>query len=145
MLKAAAMAVGVPRQFVLPATYDAQLAPKQTTATGRPRSQQDEATKAWNLHTALYYKAGGFPWSLVRDPHALDTCFIGILRDAGEAFDPAAVRAAAVHLGWKPDAARGLAQIGQDVLDRKPLKTSGTMPPWDATAINRWRGGAGST
>jgi hypothetical protein len=78
VLKAAAMHVGVPLQFVLPATYDATLAAKQTTATGRPRSQQDEATKAWNLHTALYYKAGGFPWSLVRDSHALDSCFIGI-------------------------------------------------------------------
>jgi hypothetical protein len=78
VLKAAAMSVGVPLQFVLPATYDPSLAKKQTTATGRLRTQQDEATKAWNLHTALYYKAGGFPWSLVRDPHALDSCFIGI-------------------------------------------------------------------
>ncbi|MGO9955930.1 MAG: argonaute/piwi family protein [Solirubrobacteraceae bacterium] len=78
VLKATAMRIGVPLQFVLPATYDASLASKQTTATGRPRTQQDEATKAWNLHTALYYKAGGFPWSLVRDPHALDSCFIGI-------------------------------------------------------------------
>ena len=78
VLKAAAMRIGVPLQFVLPATYDDTLAAKQTTATGRPRRQQDEATKAWNLHTALYYKAGGFPWSLVRDPHALDSCFIGI-------------------------------------------------------------------
>jgi hypothetical protein len=78
VLKAAAMGVGVPLQFVLPATYDHRLASKQTTATGKPRTQQDEATKAWNLHTALYYKAGGFPWSLVRDPHALDSCFIGI-------------------------------------------------------------------
>ena len=72
------MSVAIPLQVVLPATYDATLARKQTTATGNPRSQQDEATKAWNIHTALYYKAGGFPWSLVRDPHALDSCFIGI-------------------------------------------------------------------
>ena len=72
------MSVGIPLQFVLPATYDTALARKQTSATGRPRSQQDEATKAWNIHTALYYKAGGFPWSLVRDTHDLDSCFIGI-------------------------------------------------------------------
>jgi hypothetical protein len=78
VLKATAMSVGIPLQFVLPATYDTALARKQTTATGNPRSQQDEATKAWNIHTALYYKAGGFPWSLVRDPHDLDSCFIGI-------------------------------------------------------------------
>jgi hypothetical protein len=78
VLKAAATSTGVPLQFVLPATYDTALARKQTTATANPRSQQDEATKAWNIHTALYYKAGGFPWSLVRDPHDLDSCFIGI-------------------------------------------------------------------
>ena len=28
------------------------------------RPLQDEATRAWNFHTALYYKAGGTPWRL---------------------------------------------------------------------------------
>jgi len=28
--------------------------------------------------TALYYKAGGSPWRLVRDPRELTTCYIGI-------------------------------------------------------------------
>jgi hypothetical protein len=78
VLKAAAMKVGVPLQLILPATYDQTLATKQARATGRPTTGQDAATKAWNIHTALYYKAGGFPWSLVRDSHALDSCFIGI-------------------------------------------------------------------
>jgi hypothetical protein len=78
VLKAAAMGVGVPLQFLLPATYQPDLAHKQTIAAGRPRTQQEAATRAWNLHTALYYKAGGFPWSLVRNAHALDSCFIGI-------------------------------------------------------------------
>lgn len=39
---------------------------------------QDEATRAWNIHTALYYKAGGAPWRLLRSPSELTTCFVGI-------------------------------------------------------------------
>jgi hypothetical protein len=78
VVKAAALQQGVPLQFVRPATYDDSKARGQAEATGQPATQQDDATKAWNIHTALYYKAGGFPWSLIRDPHALDSCFIGI-------------------------------------------------------------------
>ena len=33
----------------------------------RARFSRCEATRAWNIHTALYYKAGGIPWRLVRD------------------------------------------------------------------------------
>jgi hypothetical protein len=39
---------------------------------------QDEATRAWNLHTALYYKAGGVPWRLSRDPADLASCYVGV-------------------------------------------------------------------
>ncbi len=42
------------------------------------RPLQDEATRAWNFHTALYYKAGGTPWRLTHDPEKLQTCFVGI-------------------------------------------------------------------
>jgi hypothetical protein len=78
VLKARAMAHPVPLQYVLPATYDPGKLRHQNTATRRPRQQQDEATRAWNLHTALYYKAGGYPWALVRESSELQTCFIGI-------------------------------------------------------------------
>ncbi len=30
------------------------------------------------MHTALYYKAGGIPWRLLRDAAELTTCFVGI-------------------------------------------------------------------
>ncbi|MFD5163274.1 hypothetical protein ACFWMJ_35385 [Streptomyces hawaiiensis] len=37
-------------------------------------SRQDEASRAWNLHVALYYKASGVPW---RNPADLTTCYVG--------------------------------------------------------------------
>ena len=52
-----------PTQIVLPHTYEGG-------------DVQDEATRAWNLCTALYYKAGGEPWR----PRGIreDTCFLGV-------------------------------------------------------------------
>jgi hypothetical protein len=46
------------------------------TRGGEKRQVQDPATRAWNFHTALYYKAGGIPWRLIRDADS-ETCFIG--------------------------------------------------------------------
>ena len=43
-----------------------------------PGPLQDEATRAWNIHAALYYKAGGVPWRLLRSAADLATCFVGI-------------------------------------------------------------------
>jgi len=42
------------------------------------RPLQDDATRAWNFHTAIYYKAGGIPWRLIHDPAKLQTCFVGV-------------------------------------------------------------------
>lgn len=39
---------------------------------------QDPATIAWNFFTALYYKASGTPWALVRRDSAETTCYAGI-------------------------------------------------------------------
>ena len=39
---------------------------------------QDEATRAWNLFTGIFYKAGGVPWKLAKPPGALNTCYVGI-------------------------------------------------------------------
>jgi hypothetical protein len=73
-LKGASMGFSRPLQLIRRTTWDPTFRPddKDTRAT------QDEATRAWNLHTALYYKSGGVPWRLPRDPAALTSCFVGI-------------------------------------------------------------------
>lgn len=84
LLKVKAMRLKKPLQFVRPPTYDETKSSKaRRPGRGRPgesnvRRLQDEATRAWNFHTALYYKAGGLPWRLVRDSAELSTCYVGI-------------------------------------------------------------------
>src|SRR5205823_13645105 len=66
-------------QMVRGETYG--LAAVQSTGGRRRRSSrrlQDEATRAWNFHTALYYKAGGALWRLPRTSTDLTSCFIGV-------------------------------------------------------------------
>jgi hypothetical protein len=77
-LKAKAMGLGKPIQLVLPPTYDPSKKRKLKTKNKEAGPLQDEATRAWNFHTALYYKAGGTPWRIVRDPNILSACHIGI-------------------------------------------------------------------
>lgn len=78
LLKARAMELGVPIQLLLPATYDESKRRKQKRHTERIRRLQDEATRAWNIYTALYYKAGGTPWRILRDPGELTSCYVGV-------------------------------------------------------------------
>lgn len=77
LLKARAMSLGVPLQLVLPSTYDDSKRLRQVRRDAL-RKPQDEATRAWNLYVALYYKAGGVPWRLVRDPAQLTVCYVGV-------------------------------------------------------------------
>jgi hypothetical protein len=73
--KAAALELGIPCQLVRPDTYGGGT----TAKSGHRRpSLQDEATRAWNFHTALYYKAGAVPWRLVRNSASLSTCHVGV-------------------------------------------------------------------
>ena len=76
LLKAKSIGLRVPIQFVRPTTYDSSA--KEISKKGTERGMQDPATRAWNFFTALYYKAGGTPWRLARDPSDLASCFIGI-------------------------------------------------------------------
>jgi len=63
-LKAAVMPHGIPVQLAW-----------QTTLQGGP-TVEDDATRAWNFWTGVYYKSGGIPWRVT----GLDrgTCYVGI-------------------------------------------------------------------
>lgn len=76
LLKARTMELR-PIQLMLPATFDPALARRLKIREG-VRRLQDDATRAWNFHTALYYKAHGRPWRLPRDSTRLQTCYVGI-------------------------------------------------------------------
>jgi hypothetical protein len=78
MLKARAMQqYRKPIQLILPSTYDPTKHRRQSKL-GRKRELQDEATRAWNIHTALYYKAEGVPWRLPRESTDLTVCYVGV-------------------------------------------------------------------
>ena len=78
-LKAKAMAWRKPIQILLPPTYDeTKKIPKRFGQHQDGRQLQDEATRAWNVHTALYYKAGGALWRLQRELSRLSACYVGI-------------------------------------------------------------------
>jgi hypothetical protein len=68
LLKAAAMRYSRPIQIIRRTTWD----PAFTPSGEDRRRLQDEATRAWDLHTALYYKAPcgcrspGLPYSPAR-------------------------------------------------------------------------------
>jgi hypothetical protein len=76
MLKARSLRHRIPIQIVRRETWDPKYRPK--TSDLGTRTVQDEATRAWNLHTALYYKAGGVPWRLLRNPADYATCYVGV-------------------------------------------------------------------
>lgn len=77
-LKAAAMSLRIPIQIVWPTTYDNSAVIKRELAVLSDRKVQDEATRAWNLFCAIYYKAGGTPWRMPRHSRGFDTCYLGI-------------------------------------------------------------------
>jgi hypothetical protein len=78
LLKARAMKLKKPTQIILPMTYDNAKRRQQKRDALKPRRLQDEATRAWNLYTALYYKAGGVPWRLIRDSKQPSVCYVGV-------------------------------------------------------------------
>lgn len=56
---------------------------RENTLKGNPKgtgTTQDDATTAWNLCTALYYKSSNntIPWKLNADPNKPLTCYVGI-------------------------------------------------------------------
>jgi hypothetical protein len=78
MLKVRAMAAGTPIQLLRPGTIGIPETRLRRRRGATPRTLQDEATRAWNLHSALYYKANGLPWRLARDSRERDACYVGV-------------------------------------------------------------------
>jgi hypothetical protein len=76
VLKAKSLHLRTPLQYVLPATYDESKSAAQKKL--KNRDQQDEATRAWNIFTAIYYKARGIPWRMTRDHADVRTCYLGV-------------------------------------------------------------------
>ncbi len=72
--KAKALELAAPCQLVRPDTYGG--GSTRSNLKRRP-TLQDPATRAWNFHTALYYRAGGVPWRLLKHSSALSTCYVG--------------------------------------------------------------------
>lgn len=61
--------------------------PSRSTTTYPLVRSGREATRAWNLFCALYYKAGGTPWRMVRERDEFSATFLGIsfFEDLGRA------------------------------------------------------------
>ena len=67
-LKAKTMHLGKPLQLM-----------KELSLESNAKTQQDDATKAWNFCTALYYKANQtVPWKLIANINRPSICFAGI-------------------------------------------------------------------
>lgn len=67
-LKAKTMHLGKPLQLM-----------RELSTEPNAKTQQDDATKAWNFCTALYYKASQtVPWKLVTNINRPSICFVGI-------------------------------------------------------------------
>ena len=80
LLKAKLLGTTPPLQLIRSSTWDPSRAKLQKGGRrrGAPRQMQDEATRAWNIHTALYYKAGGTPWRMIRASTDMSTLFVGV-------------------------------------------------------------------
>lgn len=78
LLKARAMPLRVPLQLIRASTYDPKRTGRQKRRSWKQRQRQDDASIAWNFFTALYYKAGGTPWRMVRAATDLDACYVGV-------------------------------------------------------------------
>ena len=72
VLKAKCITAAVPIQLIRPRTWRGGA------------GVEDEASRAWNLLTALYYKCGGKPWRLARLRNRRSRCFVGISFTRGE-------------------------------------------------------------
>ncbi len=68
LLKAKCMHLGKPIQLM-----------RELSLKAHAKGQQDEATKAWNFCTAIYYKSNNtVPWRLISNINRPSVCYVGI-------------------------------------------------------------------
>jgi len=122
-----------PLQIIRRSTWD------ETVPPSPGRGRQDEATRAWNLHIALYYKAGGVPWRLPRLTTDLTSCFVGISfyrSNAGTTLDTA-VAHVFNERGDGVIVRGGPAHVGRE--DRQPHLAAGDAHDLLQTALDVYR------
>lgn len=78
LLKSRTIHHRTPMQLIRSTTWNPKRNRSARSKRRRSTPLQDEATRAWNLHTALYYKARGVPWRLVRSASDLTSLFVGV-------------------------------------------------------------------
>lgn len=79
MLKAKCMGLRSPIQIIWEDVIDPKAKVPQKIKASRNRKNQDEASVAWNLFPALYYKGSGrIPWRKRPIEGEYSACFIGI-------------------------------------------------------------------
>lgn len=127
LLKAAVADVRNPVQIIRPATWKGGA------------GVEDQATCAWNLFTALYYKAGGKPWRLARDHSEPTRCYVGVSFTATEEGDELMTSVAQVfnELGDGVVVRGGLAQRSAE--DRQPHLSSSDATSLLESALARYR------
>lgn len=139
MLKARMMELRKPIQIIRPGTYDKEKRKAQKARPDRMQTTQDEATIAWNLHTALYYKAGGVPWRLLRDSTALTACYVGV--SFYSALDKGSIRTSIAQVfnerGEGVIVRGGAARISQ--IDKTPHLSGEDAESLLKTALQRYR------
>jgi hypothetical protein len=133
LIKARTLALRQPIQIIRCSTWDEAKLP-----TDR-RSRQDEATRAWNLHVALYYKPGGVPWRLQRNSTDFATCYVGIAFSKNSSRDTLETSVAQVfnQRGDGMIIRGGAARVSSD--DRQPHLEYGDAHDLLAAALDAFR------
>ncbi|MGL4637185.1 MAG: argonaute/piwi family protein [Beijerinckiaceae bacterium] len=79
LLKAKAMNLRFPIQIVWEDVFDEAASIPRKIKESRARKIQDQASRTWNLLTALYYKGTGrIPWRKMRYDGEFTACYIGV-------------------------------------------------------------------
>ncbi len=127
LLKAALIATPTPIQIIRPVTWKGGA------------GVEDPATRAWNLFSALFYKAGGKPWRLHNQRSEPTRCFVGVsftrMHTGGELF--ASVAQVFNELGDGVIVRGAIAE--QSDIDRQPHLSQSDAESLLRDALERYR------